>query len=166
MDTYIKALETIRRYNCPQIDSDEEIITLYADDRPYAQVIHRADGSTAYNGCYAQAKVFNDLDRRNAADLYSEDYETQRLDLIKPNAKIKDIVELCMNGAISYADAREWCRENEASLGAFDRCLYGALRKPDEPIPAEPKEPWPYRLVAFINRILEILINSILEDFV
>lgn len=148
------------------MDCEEDIITLYADDKPYAQVIRRADWPTAYNGCYAQAEVFSDLDRRNVADLYSEDYELQRKVLIQRNAKLRDVVELCMNGDICYADAREWCINNDVSLGQFDRWLYGALRKPDEPIPAEPKEPWLYRLVAFINRILEILINSILEDFV
>lgn len=143
----------------------EETITLYADDRPYAQVIYRANEPTTYNDRFASAEVFNDLDRRNAADLYSEDYETQRRDFIMHTAKLKDVVELCMNGDISYADARMWCIDNDISLGQFDRWLYHALGKPDEPIPEEPKEPWPYRLVAFINHILEILLNSILEDF-
>lgn len=152
---YEEAVEAIWRYDCPRIDADEEITTLYADNEPYAQVIRRADGTTAYNGCF-----------RNDVDLYSEDYETQRSELIIPNAKLKDVIELCINGDISYADAREWCLENNVSLGQFDRWLYGALIEPEKPIPAEAKEPWPYRLVAFINRILEILINSILEDFI
>lgn len=156
MIDYEEAVKAIRRYDCPSIDADEEIMTLYANNEPYAQVIHKADGSASYN----------DLDRRNAGDLYSEDYETQRMKLIMKNAKLRDVVELCMNGDISYGDARAWCLENEVSLGQFDRWLYGALRKPNEPIPAEPKEPWPYRLVAFLNRCLEILLNSILEDFV
>lgn len=86
--------------------------------------------------------------------------------LIKPNATLRDVVELCMNGDISYADAREWCMENDISLGQFDRWLYGALRKSDTPVRVEPKEPWPYRVVAGINRVLEILLNSILEDFI
>lgn len=102
-----------------------------------------------------------------------EDYTTEELDakekqliLIKPNATLRDVVELCMNGDISYADAREWCMENDISLGQFDRWLYGALRKSDTPARVEPKEPWPYRVVAGINRVLEILLNSILEDFI
>ena len=146
MVDYEEVVEAIWRYECPRINVDEDITTLYADSKAYAQVIRRADGSRE--------------------DLYFEDYELQKDILIKPNAKLRDVVELCINGDISYADAREWCLENDISLGQFDRWLYGALRKPDEPIPAEPKEPWPYRLVAFINRVLEILLNSILEDFV
>ena len=146
MIDYEEVVEAIWRYDCPRIDIDEDITTLYADGKAFAQVIHRADGARE--------------------DLYSEDYETQRRELIMQTTKLKDVVELCMNGDISYADARMWCIDNDISLGQFDRWLYGALRKPDVLIPAEPKEPWPYRLVAFINRVLEILLNSILEDFV
>lgn len=134
---------------CDMIDYeevDEDITTLYADGKVFAQVIHRSDGSRE--------------------DLYFEDYELQKDVLIKPNAKLRDVVELCMNGDISYADAREWCMENDISLGQFDRWLYGALRKSDTPARVEPKEPWPYRVVAGINRVLEILLNSILEDFI
>lgn len=124
----------------------EDITTLYADGKAFAQVIHRADGSRE--------------------DLYFEDYELQKDILIKPNATLRDVAELCMNGVISYADAREWCMDNDISLGQFDRWLYGALRKSDNPARVEPKEPWPYRVVAVINRVLEILLNSILEDFI
>lgn len=145
MVDYEEVVEAIWRYECPRIDIDEDITTLYADGKAYAQVIRRADGSREY--------------------LYSEDYELQKDILIKPNAKLRNVVELCMNGDIGYADAREWCLENDISLGQFDRWLYGALRKSDKPAPSEPKEPWPYRVVAGINRGLEILLNSILEDF-
>lgn len=144
----------------------EKTITLYADGKPYAQVIHRADGPTTYNARFAQANVFNDLDRRNSADLYSEDYELQRKVFIRRNAKVKDVAKLLENGDICYSDAREWCMENDISLGQFDRWPYGALRKSDNPARVEPKEPWPYRVVAGINRVLEILLNSILEDFI
>lgn len=146
MIDYEEVVEAIWRYDCPRIGIDEDITTLYADGKPFAQVIHRADGSRE--------------------DLYFEDYELQKDILIKPNATLRDVVELCMNGDISYADAREWCMENEVSLGQFDRWLYGALRKSDSPTRVEPKEPWPYRVVEGINRVLEILLNSILEDFI
>lgn len=146
MIDYEEVVEAIWRYDIPRIDIDEDVTTLYADGKPFAQVIHRADGSRE--------------------DLYFEDYELQKDTLIKPNATLRDVVELCMNGDISYADAREWCMENDISLGQFDRWLYGALRKSDTPARVKPKEPWPYRVVAGINRVLEILLNSILEDFI
>ena len=129
MIDYEEVVEAIWRYDIPRIDIDEDITTLYADGKAFAQVIHRADGSRE--------------------DLYFENYELQKDILIKPkNAKLRDVVEFCMNGDISYADAREWCMENDISLGQFDRWLYGALRKSDNPDRVEPKEPWPYRVVA------------------
>ena len=146
MIDYEEVAEAIWRYDCPRIDIDEDITTLYADGKAYAQVIRRSDGSRE--------------------DLYFEDSELQKVILIKPNAKLRDVVELCMNGDISYADARECCMENDISLGQFDRWLYGALRKSDNSVRAEPKEPWPYRVVAGINRVLGILLDSILEDFI
>lgn len=80
MIDYEEVVEAIWRYDCPRIDIDEDITTLYADGKPFAQVIHRADGSRE--------------------DLYFDDYEIQKDTLIKPNATLRDVVELCMNGDI------------------------------------------------------------------
>ena len=66
MIDYEEVVEAIWRYDCPRIDIDEDITTLYADGKAFAQVIHRADGSRE--------------------DLYFEDYELQKDILIKPNA--------------------------------------------------------------------------------
>ena len=71
-----------------------------------------------------------------------------------------------LNQRVTHVDVREWCMENDISLGQFDRWLYGALRKSDTPSRVKPKEPWPYRVVAGLNRVLEILLDSILEDFI
>ena len=132
MIDYEEVVEAIWRYDIPRIDIDEDVTTLYANGKAFAQVIRRPDGSRE--------------------DLYFEDYELQKDTLIKPNAKLRDVVELCMNGDISYVDVREWCMENDISLGQFDRWLYGALRKSDTPSRVKPKEPWPYRVVAGLNR--------------
>lgn len=103
MIDYEEVVEAIWRYDCPRIDIDEDITTLYADGKPFAQVIHRADGSRE--------------------DLYFEDYELQKDILIKPNATLRDVVELCMNGDISYADAREWYHIS----GSCSKCYYENL---------------------------------------
>lgn len=136
------------------------------EDRPYAGSYSGGDAGylrMADHYCiYAESNLVHSVP--NSAVRYDmDDYELQKDILIKPNATLRDVVELCMNGDISYADAREWCMENDISLGQFDRWLYGALRKSDNPARVEPKEPWPYRVVAGINRVLEILLNSILE---
>ena len=107
MIDYEEVVEAIWRYDCPRIDIDKDVTTLYADGKPFAQVIHRADGSRE--------------------DLYFEDYELQKDILIKPNATLRDVVELCMNGGISYADACEWCMENAIPIWQFDRRSYLSL---------------------------------------
>lgn len=87
------------------------------------------------------------------------------------NAMDKIRVFIESSSKVMYVDlnslnVREWCMENDISLGQFDRWLYGALRKSDTPSRVKPKEPWPYRVVAGLNRVLEILLDSILEDFI
>lgn len=86
MIDYEEVVEAIWRYDYPRIDIDEDITTLYADGKAFAQVIHRADGSRE--------------------DLYFEDYELQKDILIKPNATLRDVVELCMNGEIIHGHFR------------------------------------------------------------
>lgn len=89
---------------------------------------------------------------QRAGDLYSEDYESQKLELIKPDAKLKDVVELCTNGDIGYQDAENWCAMNDISPEQFDRWLYKALLHPGEEIQAEP-ESWWHRLVSFLKHL-------------
>ena len=55
-------------------------------------------------------------------DLYSDNH------MLK-DAKLPDVVRLCMNGDISYDDARKWCQEHDFSEHTFDRWLYLALRE-------------------------------------
>lgn len=47
MIDYEEVVEAIWRYDCPRINIDEDITTLYADGKAFAQVIHRADESHA-----------------------------------------------------------------------------------------------------------------------
>ena len=103
MIDYEEVVEAIWRYDIPRIDIDEDVTTLYANGKAFAQVIRRPDGSRE--------------------DLYFEDYELQKDTLIKPNAKLRDVVELCMNGDISYVDVREWCMQPES----FWQCCFYLL---------------------------------------
>ncbi len=96
--------------------------------------------------------------------LYSEDYETQRRESVKVNATLQDVVERCIRGEISYQDAQRWCLKNDISFRKFDRRLYYALRDQGRDIPAEPTY-WLHRLVSFLKRSLDWLLNSILEVF-
>ena len=128
------------------IDYEEVVEAIWRYDIP------RIDIDEDVTTLYVDGKAFAQVIRRpdgSREDLYFEDYELQKDTLIKPNAKL-----------------REWCVEKDSSLGQFGGWLYGALRKSDTPSRVKPKEPWPYRVVAGLNRVLEILLDSILEDFI
>lgn len=45
MIDYEEVVEAIWRYDIPRIDIDEDVTTLYADGKAFAQVIRRPDGS-------------------------------------------------------------------------------------------------------------------------
>lgn len=129
-----------------EIGKADSIEILYAYDEPCIILIRNAGEPTKEIG------------------LYSEDYETQKRELIKVNPTLQDVVERCVYGEISYKDAQLWCLANDISFHKFDRWLYYALRNPGKDIPAEP-ESWWCRLVSFLKRSLDWLLNSILEVF-
>lgn len=96
--------------------------------------------------------------------LYSDDYETHKLEMVKVNATLQDVVERCIYGEISYQDAHLWCLSNDIPFRKFDRQLYYALRDQGRDIPAEPTY-WLHRLALFFKRCFDWLLNSILEFF-
>lgn len=96
--------------------------------------------------------------------LYSEDYETHKLEMVKVNATMQDVIERCIYGEISYQDAHLWCLSNDIPFRKFDRQLYYALRNQGRDIPEEPTY-WLHRLALFFKRCFDWLLNSILEVF-
>ena len=96
--------------------------------------------------------------------LYSEDYETHKLEMVKVNATMQDVIERCIYGEISYQDAHLWCLSNDIPFRKFDRQLYYALRDQGRDIPAEHTY-WLHRLALFFKRCFDWLLNSILEVF-
>lgn len=129
-----------------QIVNAETIEILYANNEPCIILIRNAGEQT------------------KEIRLYSEDYETHKLEMVKVNATLQDVVELCIRNEISYQDARLWCLANNISFRKFDRQLYYALRDQGRDIPAEPTY-WLHRLALIFKRCFDWLLNSILEVF-
>lgn len=108
--------------------------------------------------------------KKGHAPLTTWDYEQNSRIVIGNCTTIEDVAYCFKNGDCTLSDARTWCFINDIPQ-------YELSKRIPEPrcYPAEftgvyntnpqKKEPWPYRLVAFLNRCLEILLNSILEDF-
>lgn len=129
-----------------EIVNAETIEILYANNEPCIILIRNAGEPTKEIG------------------LYSEDYETQKLEMVKVNATLQDVVELCIHNEISYRDAQLWCLANNISFRKFDRWLYYALRNQERDIPSEPQY-WLHRLALLFKRYFDLLLNSILEVF-
>lgn len=145
--SYEEAVEAIRRYGYAGVEREEDEVTLYADDAPYCSV----------KNVHYPLRVW---DEEHCHWTTIEDCRT-----------LEDVIWRFNNGDCTLYEARAWCLVNNAPQYEF-------LRRISEPrsYPAEftgvyntrpqEKEPWPYRLVASLNRVLEILLNSILEDFI
>lgn len=127
-----------------EIVNAETIEILYANNEPCIILIRNAGEPTKEIG------------------LYSEDYETQKLEMVKVNATLQDVVDLCIRNEISYRDAQLWCLANNISFRKFDRWLYYALRGQERDIPSESAY-WLHRLALFFKRCFGWLLNSILE---
>ena len=144
--SYEEAVEAIRRFGYAGVEREEDEVTLYADNISYGSVKNRNYPLRTW-------------DEEHCDWVSLEHCRT-----------LDDVVWHVNNDDYTLNEARAWCLMNNASY-------YELLRQTTEPYsyPAEftgvyntgpqKKEPWPYRLVAFLNRCLEILLNSILEDF-
>lgn len=97
-------------------------------------------------------------------DLYSEDYESQKMVLIMRNARLEDVARFLVNGDISYEDALYWCCENGISEQMLKRWLFVLRHEPAREGPPEglhvfnfpvEKKHLLYRLVEFLNRLID-----------
>lgn len=117
-------------------------VTLYADNQPYASVIEKR------------------------TPLVVEDWESGKYIVLCENASISQVAWMAANGDISFMEGLFWCENYKEPIRKFYELYHDALEDMKTPKQVEKQtEPWPYRLVAFINHLLEILLNSILEDF-
>ena len=129
-----------------EIINAETIDILYANNEPCIILIRNAGEPTKEIG------------------LYSEDSETHKLEMVKVNATLQDVVEQCIRNEISYQDAQLWCLANNISFRKFGRWLYYTLRGKERDIPSEPVY-WLHRLALFFKRCFDWLLNLILEVF-
>ena len=82
---------------------------------------------------------------------------------------IDDVAWLLANGDITLQDARILCANTNHSLVDIEQAV-GSIRYSQTEttaIPAwyEKKISWPYRLVAFLNEVIDMFVQAITEDF-
>lgn len=143
---YEEATEAIRNwikavYDLP--DDDAEII--YANDRPIDMVRERTQNAlTTYDleyGCRVPVGNFTSID---------------------------DVARLLANGDITLTDAQIWCLNTNHSLSDMEQAVenirYGQTETATIPAWHEKKKAWPYRVVEFLNKVIDMFVQAITED--
>ena len=110
-------------------------------------------------------------------EFYDDDVETiyangRPIDMVRKqtrNTLTINVARLWANDYITLQDARIWCVNTNHSLVDMEQAV-GSIRYSQTEtttIPAwyEKKRSWPYRLVAFLNKVIDMFVLAITEDF-
>ena len=146
--SYEEAVEAIRNWSKTVYEfSDDDVETIYANGRPIDMVREQTRNAlTTYNleyGCRVPVGNFTSMD---------------------------DVARLLVNGDIALQDARIWRANTNHSLSDMEQAVgnirYGQTETATISTRHEKKKAWPYRLVAFLNEVIDMFINAILEDII
>lgn len=144
--SYEEAVEAIRNWIKAVYEfSDDDVETIYANGQPIDMVREQTRNTlTTYDlehGCRVPVGNFTSID---------------------------DVSRLLANGDITLADARIWCLITNHSLSDMEQGMKSIQYDQTETatIPARhEKKPWTYRLVAFLNELIDMFVQTITEDF-
>lgn len=134
--SYEEAVEAIRNWIKAVYEfSDDDIETIYANDRPIDMIREQT---------------------RNALTTY--DFEYGYRVPVGNFTSIDDVAWLLANGYITFHSLVD----TEQAVESIRYCQTETTT-----IPAwyEKKRSWPYRLVAFLNEVIDMFVQAITEDF-
>lgn len=145
--SYEEATEAIRNWIKAVYEfSDDDVETIYANDRPIDMVREQT---------------------RNALITYDLEYASRVP--VGNFTSIDDVARLLVNDDITLQDAQIWCVSTNHSLVDMEQAVgsirYGQTETATIPARHEKKRSWPYRLVEFLNKVIDMLIQAIVEDF-
>ena len=145
--SYEEAAEAIRNWIKAVYEfSDDDVEIIYANDRPIDVVREQT---------------------RNTLTTY--DYEHDCSLPVGNFTSITDVARLLANGDITLVDARIWCANTNYSLFDIEHTIeniqYDRTETATIPARHEKKRSWPYRLVEFLNKVIDMLVQAIVEDF-
>ena len=125
---------------------DDDVETIYANGRPIDMVRKQT---------------------RNALTIYDHEY-AYRVP-VENFTSIDYVARLWANDYITLQDARIWCVNTNHSLVDMEQAVgstrYGQTETTTIPAWYEKKRSWPYRLVAFLNEVIDMFVQAIAEDF-
>lgn len=95
--------------------------------------------------------------------------ERRRQDTIASIASTEDVARLLCDDVITGQEARRWCSLTNHTWSDIERELCKMALQITEDTTAnnsvKRKKPWPHRLVAFLNEVIDMFIQAITEDF-
>lgn len=145
--SYEEAAEAIRNWIKAVYEfSDDDVETIYANDRPIDMVREQT---------------------RNALTTYDLEYGCRVP--VGNFTSIDDVARLLANGDIILQDARIWCANTNHSLVDMEQAVgsirYGQTETATISTMHEKKKAWPYRVVEFLNKVIDMFVQAITEDF-
>ena len=143
--SYEEAVEAIWKWSNAVYEFSDDVETIYANGRPIDMVREQTRNAlTTYNleyGCRVPVGNFTSMD---------------------------DVARLLANGNITLTDARIWYLNTNHSLSDIEQAVenirYGQTETATIPAWHEKKRSWPYRLVAFLNEVIDMFVQAITED--
>ena len=144
--SYEEAAEAIRNWTKAVYEfSDDYVETIYANGRPVDMVREQT---------------------RNALTTYDLEYGYRVQ--VGNFTSIDDVAWLLANGDITLQDARIWLANTNYSLSDMEQAVgnirYGQTETATISTRHEKKRSWPYRLVAFLNEVIDMFVQAITED--
>lgn len=145
--SYEEATEAIRNWIKAVYEfSDDDVETIYANGRPIDMVREQT---------------------RNVLIPYDLEYGCRVP--VGNFTSIDDVARLLVNGDITLQDARIWCANTNHSLSDMEQAVgsirYGQTETTAIPTMHEKKKAWPYRVVEFLNKVIDMFVQAITEDF-
>lgn len=134
--SYEEAVEAIRNWSKAVYEfSDDDVETIYANDRPIDMVRKQT---------------------QNALTTYYLEYGYRVP--VGNFTSIDDVARLSENSYITFHSLADM----EQAVGSI---RYGQTETTTIPAWYEKKRSWPYRLVAFLNEVIDMFVQAITEDF-
>ena len=145
--SYEEAVEAIQNWSKAVYEfSDDDVETIYANGRPIDMLGEQT---------------------RNTLTIYDREY-VYRVP-VGNFTSMDAVARLWANGYITLQDTRIWCVNTNHSLVDIEQAVesirYGQTETTTIPAWYEKKRSWPYRLVAFLNEVIDMFVQAIMEDF-
>ena len=170
-ETGAYSAKDIRQIGVKEVECEETV--LWANNVPYAVI----RTPTVQVPIYEQQMEHPHIDSNTVplndwsqSTVTTYDPESQRWNTIDVFDSIETVTRLLVNDVITGQEARQWRLNTNHSWSDIERQMRRmALGREDVVNTAfelpEKKKAWPYRLVAFLNEVIDMFVQAITEDF-